>query len=341
MDRLTCLQMFAEVARSSSFTAAAGRLAVSKATVTKHIAWLERSLGAQLLKRTTKQVGLTDAGLRVLENGLLLLERYEEMGADVRDANAEPRGVVRVGTPPSFGTHHLLPLLTSFSNRFPDIQIALALDDGRANLVAEGLDVSVRISATLEDASYIAMPLVKAPQVLVASPAYLKRAGRPKSIQDLARHNCLVHTLKSPTHNWRFKGPGGEVSIRVKGSICSNFGEALQQAALLGHGLSIHPVYMVSADMESGRLLNVLPAFVPAQLDVFAIYSSRRNLPNRVHLFLQHLKEWARTPPGWAAPYDPQTRLAAHATRAPRAGLAPKTPDEPPVKRSRTPATQR
>ena len=139
--------MFAEVARSSSFTTAATRLAVSRASVTKHVAWLERSLGAQLLKRTTKQVGLTDAGLRVLENGLRLLERYEEMGADVRDANAEPRGVIRVGTPPSFGTH------------------------------------------------------------------------------------------------------------------------------------------------QAGRLVRVLPSYVPALLDVFAIYSSRRNLPNRVQIFLQYLKE--------------------------------------------------
>lgn len=311
MDRLTCLQMFSEVARSSSFTAAAARLGVSRASVTKHVAWLERSLGAQLLKRTTKQVGLTDAGLRVLENGLLLLERYEEMGADVRDSISEPRGVVRVGTPPSFGTHHLLPLLTGFSNRYPDIQIALTLDDGRSNLVTEGLDVSVRISSALEDASHVALPLVKAPQVLVAAPAYLKRAGKPSSIHDLARHNCLVHTLKSPTHNWTFNGPDGEVSIRVKGTICSNFGEALQHAARLGHGLSIHPRYMVSEDLDAGRLVSILPAFEPAQLDIFAIYSSRRNLPNRVHLFLQHLKEWACTPPGWAAPHTPARRRQA------------------------------
>ena len=301
--------MFAEVARSSSFTTAATRLAVSRASVTKHVAWLERSLGAQLLKRTTKQVGLTDAGLRVLENGLRLLERYEEMGADVRDANAEPRGVIRVGTPPSFGTHHLLPLLTAFADRYPDIQVSLALDDGRSNLVAEGLDVSVRIASGLEDASHVAMPLVKTPQVLVAAPAYLKRAGRPRTVQDLARHNCLVHTLKSPTHNWSFSGPNGSESVRVKGTLCSNFGEALQQAALQGHGMSIHPVYMVAADLEAGRLVRVLPSYVPALLDVFAIYSSRRNLPNRVQIFLQYLKEWARTPPDWAAPYAVPTPL--------------------------------
>jgi DNA-binding transcriptional LysR family regulator len=316
VDRLTCLHMFSEVARSSSFTAAATHLGVSRASVTKHVAWLERSLGAQLLKRTTKQVGLTDAGLRVLENGLLLLERYEEMGADVRDSVSEPRGVVRVGTPPSFGTHHLLPLVAGFASRHPDIQVAISLDDGRSNLVSEGLDVSVRISSSLEDASHVALPLVKAPQVLVASPAYLERCGHPSSIQDLARHNCLVHTLKSPTHIWAFTGPdGGSTSLRVKGSICSNLGEALQQAALLGHGISIHPWYMVSADIDSGRLVNVMPGFVPAELDVFAIYSSRRNLPNRVQLFLQHLKEWARDPPPWAVAYPRPPAAAARQRR--------------------------
>ncbi len=312
MDRLTSLQVFAEVARSSSFTAAAQRLAISRASVTKHIAQLEKSLGAQLLKRTTKQVSLTDAGLRVLENGLLLLERYEEIAADVRDSVTEPRGVVRVSAPQSFCTHHLLPLMTHFQHLHPDIQVALTIDDGRSVLVSDGIDVMVRIASALEDASHIAIPLLKAPQMLVASPAYLRRAGTPRTLRDLARHNCLVHTVKSPTGIWRFGTPDGEASVRVRGTLCANFGDVLHHAALLGEGLSVHPRYMLQADLEAGRLIDVLPETPPLPLDVVALYSSRRHLPSRVRLLLDYLRQWASATPSWAEPFH-GARDEAHA----------------------------
>jgi molybdate transport repressor ModE-like protein len=316
MDRLRCIQVFAEVARDGSFTGAARRLGMSKASVTKHVAWLENALNARLLHRTTKQVGLTEAGLSTLRSGRRLLEGYEEIEADARASVREPRGVVRVGTPPSFGAHHLAPLVASFAAQHPDIQVALALDDGSANLIAQGLDVSVRISPALRDASYVALPLTKAPQVLVASPAYLARRGAPQSLADLARHNCLVHTLKSPTNIWRFAGPAGEASVRVRGSMSSTFGEALMHAALLGHGISMHPYYMVSEDLGAGRLAVVLPDYEPAELDITLIYSSRQNLPLRVRRFIEFLKEWAQTPPAWAMRARPQanrrrTRRAA------------------------------
>lgn len=302
MDRLRCLEIFAEVARGGSFTAAASHFGMSRAAVTKHVAWLERALGAALLVRTTKQVGLTDAGLRVLQGGQMLIERYEAIEGDVRDSMNTPRGVIRLGTPPAFGGRHLIPLIARFLAEHPDIQVALEIDDGRSSLVTERLDLSVRIAPALDDASFVAQSLLKAPQVLVAAPAYLKRAGTPRTLQDLARHDCLVHTLKSPTGNWRFTGPGGETSVRVRGSLCSNFGEALQNAALLGHGLSIHPYYMVSDDIAAGRLAIVLPEYSPTELDIFIIYSTRRNQPQRVRAFLDFLRQWARTPPDWSVP---------------------------------------
>jgi DNA-binding transcriptional LysR family regulator len=310
MDRLRCLEVFAEVARSGSFTAAAQRFGVSRATVTKQVAWLERSLNAQLLNRTTKQVGLTEAGLRVLASGSKLLERYEEIESDVREVTTQPRGMIRVGTPPSFGAHHLVPIVRGFLNRQPDIQVAMVIDVGHSNLVADGLDLSIRIAPSLEDASFIAQPLVKAPQVLVAAPAYLKRAGRPKRPEDLVKHNCLLHMLKAPTGIWRFGSGNDEVTVRVRGSLCSNFGEALQQAALAGEGLSIHPTYMVAKDIAAGRLVVVMPEHAPTGLDISVIYSSGRSQTRRLRLFLQYLKEWARTPPQWSL------RLAG-----PRAGM--------------------
>jgi DNA-binding transcriptional LysR family regulator len=305
MDRLRCLQVFVEVARDGSFTRAARRLGMSKGSVTKHVAALEHALRARLLHRTTKQVGLTDAGVSTLRSGRLLLERYEEIEADVRESGRGPKGVIRVGTPPSFGTHHLLPLVTAFAAQHPEVQIALSLDDGSANLIAQGLDLSVRIAPALEDASYIAQPLAKAPQVLVAAPAYLDRRGVPEAPEDLARHDCLVHSLKSPTSIWRFAAPDGPVAARVRGSVYSNFGEALRHAALLGQGISMHPYYMVAEDLAAGRLREVLPGYAPPELDIYVIFSSRQNLPLRVRRFLEFLKDWAKTPPDWSRPVRP------------------------------------
>lgn len=301
MDRLHCLQVFSEVARCRSFVRAAWQLQLSKATVTKHVAWLENSVGSQLLNRSSKQVTLTEAGARLLEGAQDLLDRYERLEADVRDSVNLPRGSIRVGTPPAFGIHHLMPVVARFTQRFPDIEVTVVLDDGRTDLMAEALDLSIRIAPQLEDASYIAYLLMKAPQVLVASPEYLARAGMPKSIQDLARHNCLVHTIKSSGGAWRFAGEPPE-DVRVRGTVRSNIGEALKKAALYGTGIAVHPYYMVSEELRSGALQVVLPQETPQELDIYAVFSTRRNMPVRVRALLEFLKEWAANPPPWSQP---------------------------------------
>ncbi len=302
MDRLRCIEVFVEVARDGSFSGAARRLRMSKSATTKHVAWLEQSLGAKLLNRTTKHVGLTEAGAHALVQGQLLLDGYEEIGAGARELVQRPRGVIRIGTPPSFGTHHLLPLVARFTERYPDIRILLLLDDGSANLITQGIDLSLRIGPAPNDASHITVPLTKAPQVLVASKDYLRVHGTPKTPADLADHNCLVHSLKSPTNIWRFSGTAGEISVRVRGTVCANFGDALKQAALLGHGISMHPYYMVSEELKDKRLVVVLTDYEPLELDIYAVYPTREHLPVRTRRLLDFLRRWAKTPPDWANP---------------------------------------
>jgi len=301
MDRLRCLQIFAEVARSRSFVRAAWQLQLSRATVTKHVAWLENSVGSQLLNRSSKQVTLTEAGARALEGAQELLERYERLEVDIRDSVNLPRGSIRVGTPPAFGIHHLTPVVARFTERYPDIEVTVVLDDGRTDLLAEALDLAIRIAPQLHDASYIASLLMKAPQVLVASPEYLARAGVPKSIEDLQRHNCLVHTIKSSGGSWRFAGDPPQ-DVRVRGTIRSNIGEALKKAALIGTGIAVHPYYMVSDELRSGHLQVVLPEETPQTLDIYAVFSTRRNMPVRVRALLEFLKEWGADPPPWSQP---------------------------------------
>lgn len=299
MDRLKAIEIFAEVARGRSFTAAAVRLGMAKGNVTKHVKWLEERLGAQLLTRTTKSVSLTEAGLSLLEGGQDLLDRFDAVEMAVRGAVRAPKGTIRVGTPPSFGAVHLVPLVTAFSAMHPDIQFVMHLDDGRADIAGEGLDLSLRIAPSLKDTSLIAQKLGSVPQLLVAAPSYLATRGEPQTPQALSQHDCLVNALKSPTNFWTLTGPGGRRSVRVAGSMRSNFGEPLRHAALLGQGISMHPNYMVTQDIQEGRLRVVLPAYRPTGLDIYAVYPSRRNMPGRVRLFLEFLRERFQATADW------------------------------------------
>jgi DNA-binding transcriptional LysR family regulator len=286
------------VAQGLSFSGAAQRLGMAKGNVTKHIAWLEQSLGVQLLTRTTKSVSLTESGLSLLENGRELLDRVDNIDAAVRQSVKEPKGMLRLGAPPSFGAFHLVPIITAFSSAHPDIQVVLYLDDGRTDLVAEGLDMSVRIATSLKDTSQVAQRLAVVPQLLVASPDYLRRRGTPQTIADLAKHECMVHALKSPTNIWTFMGEvqgqetTAKTTVRVHGSIRANYGDPLRHAALLGHGISMHPTYMVMQDLQEGRLVSVLPQFRPVGVDIYAVFPSRKNLPVRVRTFLDFLRQW-------------------------------------------------
>lgn len=300
MDRLRCIEVFLEVAKGRSFSAAAERLGMSEGNVTKHVAWLETSLGARLLTRTTKSVALTDAGLSLLDAGADLLERYDQAQAAIEGSITSPRGALRVGTPPSFGAFHLVPLLTEFSVLHPDVQVILHLDDGRADLVKDGLDLSVRIAPSLRDTSYVAQKLAVVPQILVASDRYLAARGHPATPQDLLQHDCLVHALKSPTNTWAFKGPDGNTSVRVTGTIRANFGEALRHAAILGHGIAMHPTYMVNDDLREGRLRRVMPDYQPTVLDIFAVFPSRQHMPTRVRVFIDFLKMRFSDVSGWS-----------------------------------------
>ncbi|WP_051237579.1 LysR family transcriptional regulator [Ottowia thiooxydans] len=296
MDRLACLQVFLEVANAGSFARAAMKLSVAKSTVTKQVAWLEATMGAQLLNRSAKQVTMTEAGRRVLEASTNLLESYESMTSEVRESTRSPKGIIRIGTPPSFGTYHLIPAVTRFTERYPEIEVIVMFDDERTSSVSESLDLSIRILPSLEDTSSVALPLMSSPQVLVASPAYLKRYGRPRDVRHLERHNCLVHTLKAQSSIWNFNGDPPQ-SVRVRGSLKSNMGDALKQAAILGCGISMHPIYMVSREIETGLLEVVLPECTPqAKAAIYALYSTRRNLPLRVRCLLDFLKEWAHSP---------------------------------------------
>jgi len=294
MDKLTAIQHFLEVASSRSFTAAAHRLGTSRSNVSKHVAWLEKALGLQLLRRSTKQVSLTQAGQSMFDKGHAILQLVDDAEHEVRRSVSGPAGVLRIGTPPSFGAVHLVPALSAFCKENPGIQVETYFDDGRADIITEGLDISIRIAAQFLDSSLVAYRLTPVPQYLVAAPSYLGARAPIRSPHELSSHNCLVHALKSPTQYWNFHHTetGEPISVRVRGSIRSTFGEALRHSALLGDGIAMHPTYMVAHDLQRGDLEIVLPDYTPTELVISAVVASRKHLPLRVRMAVEFMREW-------------------------------------------------
>ncbi len=301
MDRIRCIEVFMTVAQLRSFSAAARALEMSKSNVTKHVHWLEDQFGTRLLSRTTKSVGLTQSGVTLLSNGRDLLSTLEQLEAEVRHSVTVPSGAIRMGMPSSFGAIHLVPVVAAFTEANPGVQVVLVLDSGNADIAAAALDLTIKVAPRLKDANNVSQLLVKVPQRLVASKAYLERMPPVRSPADLVRHNCLVHAQKAPTSLWHFTRGSKKYEVRVRGSIRADFGEPLRNAAILGHGIAMHPNYMIDEDVRTGALTVVLPDYRPTELEIYAVYPSRRNLPLRVRTFLEFLKGSFMTPPVWAS----------------------------------------
>ncbi|MET4579215.1 LysR family transcriptional regulator [Ottowia thiooxydans] len=301
MDELMSLKVFLEVARRRSFARTADHFGLSPASVTKHVAFLERTLTARLLNRTTKQMSLTLAGEQVVELGESVVGQLETMRSRVAELSQDITGEIRIGVAPSFGSNRLTHVLAEFCRLHPDIRITLILLTHRKEetFINEGLDVGIIIGTSLKDASHKAIKLADVPQVLVASPEFAARHADLKTPADLAQVNCLVNTTKAPTGLWHFLGPSGPITQRVQGNMQSNFGYVLAESAAAGMGISMHPLYMISDELESGALVTVLPDYAPEPLQIFAIYSSRASIPLRVRTLLDFLRSWARDRPEW------------------------------------------
>ncbi len=298
MDRLTGMAVFAKVAEEKSFSAAARALGMSKSAVSKQVARLEDRLGARLINRTTRKLSLTAAGSAFHERCARVLVEAEEAEQAVSSLQAEPRGVLKVNAPMSFGIQHLAPAIPEFMDRHPELTIDLALNDRMVDLVDEGYDVAVRI-ARLTDSSLIARRLAPSRRVICAAPAYLDRHGVPTRPDDLRDHECLLYTYGLTGDEWRWRDAGGSGAVKVKGRLKANNGEALKAAALAGLGLVLSPTFMVGDELRDGRLRMVLPQFADEQASLYAVYPHARHLSTKVRVFVDFLAARFGPRPYW------------------------------------------
>ena len=282
------LDVFIAVVEAGGFSAAARRLDTTTASVSRRIKTLEQRVGVRLLQRTTRRMQLTEAGELYYRAVRRTLGELREAEEQLQQLTTRPFGELRIAAPMSFGQRHLAPLVAGFSRQYPELRISLLLDDRQTELVEEGIDVALRI-AYPSDASFIARPIRPIPRYLCASPDYLRRHGTPDRPADLLGHNCLHYNLISAAEEWTFDGPQGSETVSVTGSLCSNNGDALLQAAITGLGITLLPDFIVHDALEEGNLVRVLAGRERAPLTLSALYPSRHFVPVKTRLFIDYI----------------------------------------------------
>lgn len=290
MDKLASIRAFIKVVEHGSFAEAARALRLSRSAASKQVIDLEQQLGIQLLNRTTRSVRPTENGHIYYEHCVAALAGLDEAEQAVTQLHAQPRGVLRVNAPMSFGTLHLGPATAEFMQHYPDLQIQLTLSDEMLDPVQAGFDITLRI-ADLPSSSLIARKIAPAHGVLCASPDYLERRGTPSHPNELRQHDCLMYGHLATGNQWKLSGPDGDHWVPVAWRLCCNNGEILRDAAVLGRGIAMLPTFIVGADLRQGTLRRILPGYDPPPLSLYAIYPPTRHLPMKVRAFIDFLLE--------------------------------------------------
>jgi len=287
---LNRISVFVAVVEAESFTAAAARLGIPKSSVSRSVAQLEDDLGVRLLQRTTRRLSLTEAGRDFYRRAQPAILGLEEAGASASSSRVEPRGTVRLTAPVELGLVALPELVVEFVRRYPKVHVSVSLTPRVVDLVAEGFDMAIR-AGKLEDSSLVARKLVSTELALFAAPSYLERRGRPKTLADLARHDCVVFRARSGRNAWTFTGPRGEESVEVTGPVETDAMFFLAEAATGGAGIALLPAEIAGPAVRRKRLERVLPEYVHRGAVYHLVMPSTRLLPTHVVLFRDFLAE--------------------------------------------------
>ena len=285
----TSIREFVTVVESGGFTAAANALDVSTSFVSRQVKRLEDRLDTRLLQRTTRTVRLTDMGRIFYERSREILDRLDALESDMADLQEQPKGRVRITAPGFYAERYVAPVLVEFSAKYPEVTIDLDTSMRLIDIVAEGYDLAVRMSAPV-DSSLVARKVAKRRIITCASPAYVARHGRPKTPEDLRQHNCL----SLPDMPWRFAYPDAIHTVRVRGSWTSDNGRALVAAAVQGIGLVRFTDYYLQEEISNGELEPVLEKFEVQDAATWIMFPDRHHLPTRVRYLIDFLVERLR-----------------------------------------------
>jgi DNA-binding transcriptional LysR family regulator len=302
MDRLQAMEVFVRVVETGSFSAAARDFAITQSSATKHIALLEARLKARLLNRNTRGASLTEPGALFYDKCKAILREVEEADGVARLQQDRAQGLLRIGSSVAFGRRVIVPLALEFMRGHPNVQVDLSFEDRYTDLIAQGIDVAVRLGK-LADSSLGARFLGTNPWLLVASESYLEGAGAPQSAEDLAAHSALIYSSVQGGDVWRVRSPAGEIATaRVGGKLRSNNLSAVLAAARAGMGIAALPWYVAADSIAAQAVTQVLPGHGLPEQEIHAVYPSPKLVPAKVQAFIAFLsgrfegRWWERLP---------------------------------------------
>ncbi len=294
MDRLHAMTAFVRVVETGSFSGAARLLGVGQPAVSKTIAQLEERLQVRLLVRSTHALAPTDAGLRFYERARQAIQEVEEAELEARGAGAGLAGRLRVSAPTTFARLMIVPRLPAFMADHPSLDIDMDLDERVIDLVSEGIDIALRIGS-MADSIAVARKIASGGRSVVATPAYLARAGTPNTLADLADHDALVYSRLGDT--WTFRQGETEESVAVRGRLRVNAAEGLRAAVLADMGLAVASDWMFAPELARGAVRRVLPQWTLPPVELWAIFPTGRLASAKARAFAQFVETALRVVP--------------------------------------------
>lgn len=298
MSRYEELENFVRIVDAGSITAAAEQMRIAKSAVSRRLKELETRLGAQLMVRSTRKLTLTETGQALYDRAVSLLADWEEVESAAAASRGKLSGLLRITAPLSFGVNQLGPMLLDFMAEHPDIELDIDFSDRKVDLIAEGMDLAVRIGV-LEDSNLIARKFADISTVVCASPDYLTKHGHPQTPDDLAGHKELAYGYRRSSIN-HYTGPDGKRGqVELKARLHATNGDFMKDAAIAGEGILFIPRFIVYESLNDGSLVEILGDYDWGRLGAYVLYPPTRHLSSRVRAFVDHLVEKCRGTPVW------------------------------------------
>jgi DNA-binding transcriptional LysR family regulator len=300
MDRLVAMEAFVLVVDTGSFSAAARRLKVGQPAVSKLVAQLEERLGVKLLVRTTRGLTATEAGLKYYERARRSIEEADEAESAARGAGSGLTGRLRICGAVTFARIHLMPRLPEFLARHPELEMEVVLDDRNIDLVQEGIDVALRMGQ-LSDSSLTARRIASGRHVVVGTPAYFERTGKPTAPGDLAAHQAVIYDQEAGGKDWTFQRDDAEIAVTLKGRLRVSAAEGVRAAVLAHAGIAVASEWMFSPEIADRTVQIVLQDWELPRIDLWAVFPAGRTATTKARTFTQFVQEVMRAPSGAAS----------------------------------------
>jgi DNA-binding transcriptional LysR family regulator len=298
-NRLNGMRVFAQVVESKSFSAAAEKLRMSKSLVSRYVSALEKALAVKLLNRSTRKLSLTDAGAQFYEHCARIVQEAELAEQALTRTQVEPAGLVKVTATPAFAVRHVLPALADFYKKYPKIRVQISCSNRSVDLGETGFDFGIRVAFNPAP-NLVARKLAANRSVLCAAPAYIKRYGTPKRIEDLGKHECVMFPPLAPKGVWTFRRDKRKFSVPVTGAFETDEMDAVHAAITAGLGIGFLPVYMVSDALKKGALIPLLRQYqVVPESAIYLVYLPNRTISLRVRVLIDFLLARFTPAPPW------------------------------------------